>query len=89
MGSLPLRLRGLECDHDAPNSEPKLSRSLSMSLDPLPCTAIGSHLFLSGISAPLAGATSAPLALLALVPIVPHEVLGGSGFANERRVGTC
>ena len=88
MGSLPLLLRALEYDPDALDNEPKLSRSLSLSLDPLPCFAIGSYLFLSGISAPLAGASGALLALLARKPLVSHVVLDGSGVANERRVGT-
>ena len=89
MGSLPLLLRALECDPDALDNEPKLSRSMSLSLVPLPCSANGSYMFLSCISAPLAGAFGAMLALLALVPMVSHVVRGDSGFANERRVGTC
>jgi len=89
MGSLPLMLRALEYDHDAPDNEPKPSRSLSLSLDTLLWSAIGSYLFFSGISAPLAGATGALLALQTLVPIVSHAVMGGFGDANERRVGTC
>jgi len=62
----------------APDSEPKLRRSLSMSLVPLPCSAIGSYLFVSGMPVPVAGASGALLALLALVPMVSHVVLGGS-----------
>ena len=44
---------------------------------------------MSGIPVPVAGATGALLALLALVAMVSHVVMGGSGSANERRVGAC
>ena len=91
IGSLPMLLRVLEY-HDALSNEPKLGPSPSLSLDPLPCSAIGSYLFLSGISTPLAGASGAVLTLLALVPMVSHVVLGGSGAPNEMWVGpgcTC
>ena len=89
IGSLSLLLRAMECVLDIPNNEPKLRRSLSRSLVPLPCSAIGSYLFVSGMPVPMAGATCALLAVLALVPLVSHVVLGGSGFANDSRVGTC
>ena len=82
-------LRALECVLDAPDNEAKLRRSLSLSLVPLPCSAIGSYLFMSGMPVHVAGATGALLAMLPLVPMVSHVVLGGSGFANENRVGTC
>ena len=42
IGSLPLLLLTLYCVLDAPDSEPKLRRSLSLSLVSLPCSAIGS-----------------------------------------------
>ena len=88
MSSLSLMLRALEYDSDALDNEPKLTRSLSLSLDSLLRSVIGLYLFLSGISAPLAGATGAMLALLALVLMASHVVMGGSKIANERRVGT-
>jgi len=89
IGSLPLLLRALECVLDAPDNEPKLRRSLSLSLIPLPCSAIGSYLIVSGIPVRVTGATGALLAMLALVPMVFHAVLDGNGFANDRRVDAC
>ena len=80
-------LRALECVPDVLDNEPKLRRSLSLSLVPLSCSAIGSYLFVSGIPIPVAGATGALLNQMALVPMVSHVVLGGSGLANDRRVG--
>ncbi len=62
---------------------------MSLSLLPLPCSAIGSYMFLRGIPIHVADATGALLAMLALVPMVSHTVMGGTGFANDRRVGTC
>ena len=62
---------------------------MSLSLVPLPCSYIGSYLFVSGIPVFVAGATGALLAMLALVAMVSHVVLGGSRSTNERRVGAC
>ena len=86
---MPLIFLAMECVPDALDSEPKLSRSLSLSLVPQSCSAIGSCLFMSCMPAPMTGATGALLAVLPLVPMVSHVVLGGSGFANESRVGAC
>ena len=77
MGSLPLLLRALEWVPKAPNSEPKLRRSLSLSLVPLPCYARGSNLFVCCVPAPVTGATGALLAMLPLEAIVSHVVRGG------------
>ena len=70
----------LECVHDAPDSEPKLGRSLSLSLVPLTCSARGSNLFLCCVSAHVTGATGALLATLPFVAIIPHVVRGGPGL---------
>ena len=86
IGSLTLMFPALECVPDALDNEPKLRRSLSLSLVPLPCSAIGSYLFMSWILALVAGAAGAMLPLLPLVPMVSHVVLGGPGFANESQV---
>jgi uncharacterized membrane protein YbhN (UPF0104 family) len=87
-GSLTLLFLALECVPDAHDNEPKLRRSLSLSCVPLLCSAIGSYLFMSGMPAHVTGATGAMLAMVLLVAMVSHVVLGGSGFANESRVGT-
>ena len=86
---MPLLFLVLECVPDAPDSEPKLSYSLSLSLVPLPYSSRGSNLFMCWVPAPVTGATGALLALLPLVAIVSHVVRRGSGAANESRVGTC
>ena len=67
----------LECVLDALDNEPKLSRSLSVSLVPLPFSARGSNLFMCCVPAPVTGAIGAMLAMLPLVAIVSHVVRGG------------
>ncbi len=61
---MPLLLRVLEYFDDL-DIEPKLSRSLFVSMDPLPCAAIGSCQFLSGNVTHVIGAPSAVLAMFA------------------------
>ena len=85
---MTLLFLALECVPDAFDNEPKLRRSLSLSLVPLPYYAIGSYLFMSWMHAHVTGATGALLALMPFVPMVSHVILGGSGFANVSRVGT-
>jgi len=76
----------LECVSDASDSEPKLSRSLSLSLVPLPCSARGSNLFMCCMPAPVTGATGALLAMLPLVAIVSYVVPGGGPGLQMRDV---
>ena len=45
MGSVPLLFLAMDAPEYAPDREPKLSLSLSMSLDMLPCSATRSNLF--------------------------------------------
>ena len=86
---MPLLFLALECAPDAPDNEPELSRSLSLSLVPLPCSARSLNLFMCCVPAPVTGATGALLALLLLVANVSYVVLGAPGSANERRMGAC
>jgi hypothetical protein len=88
IGSLPLLMRALECVPEAPNSEPKDNRSLSLSFEPLPCSAIGPNLFCSGTPVPVGIASGALLALLVLVAIVSHVLRAGHYAPKLIRVGT-
>ena len=86
---MPLLLRALECVAAAPDSELKPRRSLSLSLDPLPCSAIGQNMFSSGTPVPVGCTSGALLALLVLVAIVSHVLLGGPGAPKQRRVAAA
>ena len=82
-------LRALECVPEAHASEPNDRRSLSLSFDPLPCSAIGPNLFCSGTPVPVGIASGALLALLVLVAIVSHVLRAGPGAPKLIRVGTA
>jgi len=53
----------LDAPEYALDSEPKPSLLMSLSSDLLPCSAIGSYLFLNGTFAPVVGADELPFVL--------------------------
>jgi hypothetical protein len=79
MGSLPLLLLALEALKYAPDSEPKLSLSLSLSSDLLPCSASVSNLFYRGVFPTLACAAGLMLVL--------SGALVGHGSPKDKWVG--
>ena len=80
MGSLPLLFIALDAHKYAPDSEPKLSLSLSMSPNLLPCSASKSNLFCCGVCA--------LVVCIAGLPLVLSGTFGGVGVQKDRRVGS-
>jgi len=79
MGFLSLLFLALDYLEYAPDSEPKLSLSLSLSSDLLPCSANMPNMLCCGVCA--------PVVCTAGLLLVLSGTFGGAGTPKDRRVG--